>query len=94
MKAQTLSKIIVIAFLGLFIGVWSYHAHVQRGRLGRDTFLVEQGARYDRFFAHPSPIGRNLFIGVFSAGILFGVYELLVFGCSKVLERVEDDESS
>jgi hypothetical protein len=94
MKARILSKIIVIVLLGLLIGVWSYNEHAKRGRLGRDIFLVEQGARYDRFFAHPSPIAKDLFIGVFSASISFGFYEAMVFCCSKFLERVKDEESS
>ena len=72
--------------MGVLIAGAVHLDHLKRSQMGREDFLVTEGERFDRHFTKPDSAAVELFVGVFMAGALFGVYELLAFGIAKTLK--------
>ena len=84
MKAKLLSRAVVVFVAGIAMGLW-WHRTEQRHYLqGKDAFISEQQQRWDRFYTHPHHLLVALVVGFFLAIVVFGFYDLLVAGLSRL----------
>ena len=60
----------------------------------REEFLAKQAARFDKQYAKPTPIIVELIACFLLSGAVFGAYELVAFGVSKVAEKFDNGEES
>ena len=79
--------------MGILLGALVHHDHTKGGLMGREAYLAKQAARFDRHFARPDPLAAELFAGVILAGLSLGVYELVAFGLSRILKKIDADVS-
>lgn len=93
MKSHTIGRIISAVLLGFLLGALAHHDQIKRGEMGREAFLAKQAARFDRHFARPDPLAAELFVGVIMVGLSLGAYELVAFGLSRILKKLDDDVS-
>ena len=58
--------------------------------MARGDYLAKQAAQFDRQIAKPTPFAFAFVASLVFAGAVFGVYELVGFGISKVANRADD----
>ena len=58
--------------------------------MAREDFLAKQAAQYDRQIAKPTPFAFILVASLVMAGAVFGAYELVGFGISKIAGKADD----
>ena len=68
------------------------YQYVSRREMAREDFLAKQAARYDRQSVKPMPYAFNLVVSLVMAGAVFGAYELVGFGISKVAGKTDDQK--
>ena len=84
MKTSGTGRVLAVLFLGVLRGVYSHFMEIRWLGRGREAFLADQGARFDKFAAfHSAP--SMLVAGVILAAIAVGVYELVAAGITKVV---------
>jgi hypothetical protein len=79
-------RILSIASIGTLGGLWFRYRDLQTAHLERAAYLAEQAAHFERM-QKPHYIWAWIIAGLIVAGILFGLYELLVFAASKLLSN-------
>lgn len=57
---------------------------VTQRQMGREDFLAKEAARHERQIARPIPFAFTLLASVAMVGAVFGAYEVVAFGISKV----------
>jgi len=92
MKPQIIGRIISVLILAVLFGLYLHHTHVTTGEMGRDAFLSKQAARFDKFFAHPPALPIEVVGSIIFFGILFGLYEVVALGFSKIFEKASSGE--
>ncbi len=94
MKSRVIRISISAVIFGLLFAGGIHRDHLKGRQLGREKFLAKQAIRFDRHFASPDSIGIQGLACVFFAGGLFSAYELVAFGISKALKKVEDHKNN
>lgn len=94
MKRRIISRIVSAVILGVLFACAVHFDHLERGKMGREEFLIKEAARFDRHFARSGPIAMEFFVGVLMAGGLVAGYELVAFGASKILARINARNSN
>lgn len=81
--ARATAALCVIALLGF--GVF----RIDQGRhnMGKQAFLDEQGAQFDKMYATVSPLGHFLLVGAVVGGLILGTYEVLAIALYATLKR-------
>jgi hypothetical protein len=77
-------KLISAGLLGVLLGIWLHHSWDQKRLLGREAYLLGQGAHYDKFLAVPHSLPSTIFVALIMVAILVGVYELIAAGIAKL----------
>jgi len=85
-------RILTIASIGGLGNLWLRHHQLETVNLGRAAFLAQQATRFDRMEA-PQKVWVTLIAGIIIATVIFGLYELLVFGASKLLSNVSHNDT-
>jgi hypothetical protein len=95
MKRNTCGRIISAVILGLLLATTNHIYKAKRAQKGRESFIAEQVARFDKHIEKPEPTASMLVVGVFMAGAVIGVYEVIAFGVSMALKQAgnRDDRS-
>jgi hypothetical protein len=94
MSRKLLSRIIAASVFGIFIGVL-FHLDMEKQRIGgREAYLAKMTQRWNRSFDHPDNLVLAIFIMVWLALIVFGLYELLVAGVFRLLGKPSSKEDS
>ena len=88
MKPRTIGRIIAALVVGVALGGAMHLEEVKRGQMGREEFLAKQAIRFDKHYAKPDSVAIDIIVCVFMASAVFGIYELIAFGASKVLKSV------
>jgi hypothetical protein len=92
MKPFLWPRILTIASIGGLGNLWLRHHQIETFNLGRAAFLAQQVTRFDRMGA-PQKVWATLIAGIIIATVIFGLYELLVFGASKLLANVSHNDN-
>jgi hypothetical protein len=91
MKSSGMARVLAVLFLGVLRGVYSHFMEVRWLERGRDAFLADQGARFDKFAAyHSAP--AMLVAGVILVAVAAGIYELLAAGITKIVPPNQVEE--
>jgi hypothetical protein len=93
MKPFLWPRILTIASIGALGSLWLRHRDLETVNLGRAGYLAQQMTRFDRL-STPHDVWVIMIAGVFLATVIFGLYELLVFGASKLLSNVSHNDNS
>jgi hypothetical protein len=93
MKVSTSARLISMALIGVVGGLAVHFNGVKTFQMSRDTFLAEQGARYDQYVTSHPRLLAGVISGLLMASALFGLYESLVFGVSRLLRTRNGDSS-
>lgn len=92
MKSRTIGKLCSAVLLGILLSLLMQHQFVSRREMAREDFLTKQAARYDREIAKPTHYAFTLVASLVTVGVVFGAYELVGFGISKVAGKADDHE--
>ena len=95
MNQKILSKIIAAGILAIIMGCVLHIVQQKNIQMGREAFLAQEAARYDREFhlsAHPSiTLISAVIVSLVSYGILIVAYEIIAFVILKILEKINAD---
>jgi hypothetical protein len=91
MKSSGTGRVLAALFLGVLRGLYTHFTQMRWLGRGRDAFLADQGARYDKFAAY-HPAGTMLIAGIILMVISVGVYELLALGITKIIPPSTSEE--
>jgi hypothetical protein len=84
MKQYKTGRVLSALFLGVMFGLYHHFDEVRWLRNGRDAFLASQSLRFDKFTHYHTAV-TMLVAGIILAVIVFGLYELIAAGITKVL---------
>lgn len=84
MKQYKTGKVLAALFLGVMFGVYHHFDEMRWLGRGRSAFLASQSTRFDKFTQYHTA-APMLFAGIIIAAIVFGLYELIAAGITKVL---------
>jgi hypothetical protein len=84
MKTSGTGRVLAVLFLGVLRGVYSHFMEMRWLGRGREAFLADQGARFDKFVAlHSAP--SMVVAGVILVAVAAGLYELVAAGITKIV---------
>ena len=89
MKTQRIGKVCTSIFFGVLLGVLLQHQLVNRRQMTRADFLAKQATRYDREIKKPTPFSLTLIASILTTSVLFGTYELIIVGISKLSDKTD-----
>jgi hypothetical protein len=89
MKSRIIGKACSALILSILLSLWVQHQFVSRTQMTRQEFLAKQAARYDKQMAKPAPYVASLVGSLVLGAALFGVYELVGFGISRVAGKAD-----
>ena len=92
MKPRTIGKLCAALILGILLSLLVQHDYTRRAQIPREDYLAKQAARYDRQIARPTPFAFTFIFSLVLAGVVFGTYELVGFGISKVAGMTDNQE--
>lgn len=93
MNAQIIGRLLALVCFCIFLTVILHKDHAKKADMGRDAFIASETARFDRDYSRSRPIAVE-FIGCTIVMVLwFGSYELIAFGVSKAVGKMNRDES-
>ena len=92
MKSRTIGKLCSAVLFGILFSLLMQHQFVSRREMAREDFLAKQAARYDRQIAKPTHYAFTLVASLVTVGVVFGAYELVGFGISKVAGKADDHD--
>ena len=92
MNNKIISRIISVGILAIIATCILHILHAEKFQMGREAYLAEQAAFYDRYYAHSASIAAGALATLSLAGIFYGVYELIAFVVLKILERINAEE--
>jgi hypothetical protein len=88
MRNETKGKIISAVVVVIVMAAIYRYLGFQNRQMGREAFLIKEGARFDRYFSHPRPWGLTLATSLVLFGGILLVYELLSIGTAKLLDEL------
>lgn len=89
MKTQRIGKVCISIFFGVLLSVLMQHQLVNRRQMTRVDFLAKQATRYDREVKKPTPFAFTLIASILTTSVLFGAYELIIVGISKLSDKTD-----
>jgi hypothetical protein len=84
MKQYKTGRVLAVVFLGLMFGLYRHFEQMKWLGQGRAAFLTDQSQKFDKFIQYHS-MGTMLIACLILAAIVFGLYELLAAGITKIL---------
>jgi len=93
MKLNAEARIISALVIGAAFGAVVHFHQLSQLRAGRDAFLAAEALRFDHIDAKHS-LGPLIFVAVLAAVAVFGVYELISWVVTKMLQRVVEERSA
>ena len=84
MKSSGTGRVLAVLFLGIMRGLYSHFTEMRWLGRGREAFLADQGARFDKLAAY-HPTGTMLIAGIILVALAAGLYELVAAGITKVV---------
>jgi hypothetical protein len=85
MKVSTSSRLIAVAVIGALGGALFHFKSSKTFQMSREAFLAVESARYDRWVTTHPRLLAGVIAGVLAAGVVVGMYELLVLGITRLL---------
>ena len=85
-EAYLKSKLTAGVVLGMLSAWWVHFDYVTWARRGREAFLAHEAMRFDTYMASQRPLVFTVVGALMAVSFFLGVYEVLVFLFSKVLE--------
>jgi hypothetical protein len=82
------SRIVAALIMAILAAYVAHIIDAHDNHLGREAYLAKQAADYDQQVAHPASIVYYLTSGLICSCLYIGLYELLVFGIRKILDRI------
>jgi len=92
MKHRLLSKIISAVIVAVIQNSIFYMMDVHRAEMGRDRFIAQQTARYNRTVANASFV-HYLIPSLLLLGIMLVMYEFFAFATCKFLDKIFNEKS-
>jgi hypothetical protein len=89
MKSRTIGKLCSALILCVLLSLLLQQHYVSGHHMTRQEFLEKEAADYDKQIAKPSPYAVHLVASLIFCGALFGAYELIAFGISKVAVKAD-----
>jgi hypothetical protein len=93
MNTKLIGRIVAAVVMGTVFGFWMHHREEAHRLVGRDAFMVQQGAFWDRVYNHPHHLVVAIVVCVLGAVIIWGLYELLAAGIHSVIGRQASNDS-
>ncbi|HEY4211647.1 MAG TPA: hypothetical protein VGM84_09225 [Steroidobacteraceae bacterium] len=91
MKSSGMGRVLAVIFLGILRGLYSHFTQMRWLGRGRDAFLADQGARFDKFAAyHSTP--AMVVAGLILAALAVGLYEIVAAGFTKLVPPNQVEE--
>ena len=91
MKQYKTGRMLAVLFLGMIFGIYRHFDQMRWLGRGREAYLLEQSHRFDRMVQyHTAP--SMLIAGLIIAGVVFGLYELIAAGITRVLPPSTEEE--
>jgi hypothetical protein len=94
MKSQMIAKTCSALISCVLVSPLLQHHDVSRTHMTRQEYLAKDAAHYDKQVAKPARYAASPVASLIFCGALFGAYELVGFGISKVAGKgdVQGDE--
>jgi hypothetical protein len=87
MKYRLISKIISAIIVAVILNCAFYRMNLHHAVMGREAYMAQQAARYDRIMVSPS-FTHYLIPSLFMLGIMFVMYEFFAFAICKFLDKM------
>jgi hypothetical protein len=85
MKNKLFPELISAATIGVLGGLLMIQVHQNWHRLGRDAFLAHESQTFEKLYAAPVSLFREILTGIFVALVVYAVYKGLAVLIAKVL---------
>jgi hypothetical protein len=92
MNTKLISRVIAVVVMGTMMAFWMHLREEAHRRIGREAFMAQQGAFWDRAYSHPHHLLIGVVVCIAGAFLVWGVYELLAGGIYRVIRRRETDD--
>ena len=85
MNTKLISRVVAVLIMGTVLGFWMHFREEAHHRVGREAFMTQQGAFWDRAYSHPHHLVVGIVICIMGAVLIWGLYELLAAGIHRAI---------
>lgn len=87
MQSNQNARLTAAATIGVLGALYFRTSDERYAQMGRDAFIAAQSARFERIILHPPSIAATVIAGLGMAAVLFGLYEVVALGLSKIMRQ-------
>jgi hypothetical protein len=94
MKSQLAGRAMGCFVLAFFMALYVSNDYSRWSVKGKDLFLAKEGARFDRYMAHPRSFAYWLMASLFVVLFSTAIYESIAFVSSRVFKRISGEKQN